>query len=219
LSTKLKYLILQTIGLWLVRSLLYILRPTVKIVYNDTGLVEEIKNRTDGAIFAFWHCDMIMVGLASYREKIHRKGIYVLASRSRDGELLARVVKTLGIKSVRGSSSRGAVRGLLSLKQKIDQKENVAVAVDGPRGPRFHVKPGVILLAKITGVPIYPVACRVSYKFRFNSWDRTEIPFPFSRCEFNIGEPLYIETTADSEQMQKASDNLEQVLIHLKQEQ
>ena len=192
------------------------LRHTIRIHYNDPSLLNEIKERHQGTLFAFWHCDMLTIAMASYRENLYRKGAYVLASRSRDGELLARVANVFGITSIRGSSSRGGTRWFLQLKEKIENNKFVGIAVDGPRGPRFVAKSGVILLAKTTGAPIYPIACRLSKKFVANSWDRTESPLPGSSCLVNIGNPLYIPSTTSSDELAQYTHQLETTLKNLK---
>lgn len=216
MSKETKYVLLNTFGVPLLKVGLRILGRTIRIKYNDPSLLKEIKERHQGAIFAFWHCDMLMIAMASFREHIQKKGIYVLASRSRDGELLARIVKSFGISSIRGSSSRGGTQGLLQLNEKLKKGNFVAVAVDGPRGPRFVAKSGVTLLAKSTGLPIFPLACQLSKKIVVHSWDKTEIPLPACSCVINIGKPIYIPSDASSSELAEYTCRLETILKNLK---
>src|SRR3954464_15980765 len=102
-----------------------------------------------GTIYAFWHQCLFT---ASYRYR--SRGMAVLISRSFDGELIARVVERFGYRPVRGSSSRGAVAGLLEMGRELDAGRAVAFTADGPRGPRFLAKPGPVLLARKHGSPV-----------------------------------------------------------------
>ena len=156
------------------------------------------------------------MGMAGARIGLTRKESYVLASLSRDGELLARMFKVFGVNAIRGSSSRKGASGLMELKKKVLNNANVGLAVDGPRGPRFKAKPGVIMLAKATGATVFPVACRCSKRIVTGSWDKTEIPLPFSTCTFFLGEPFTVPPSLTNEQLVGLNQQLEETLKHLK---
>ncbi|HEX6861898.1 MAG TPA: lysophospholipid acyltransferase family protein [Thermoanaerobaculia bacterium] len=143
-------------------------------------------------ILAFWHRHLLLMPY-SYRGK----GISVLVSQSKDGELIARTVARLGIDSSRGSSSRGGVAGMRTLLRKAGEGWDIAFTPDGPRGPASEVQPGVILAAAATGFPIQPVALAATKAKRLNSWDRFLIPLPFSCVHFVYGEPLAVERRGD----------------------
>jgi lysophospholipid acyltransferase (LPLAT)-like uncharacterized protein len=117
-----------------------------------------------------------------------------LLSRSKDGEYLARFAERMGVNAVRGSSTRGAAPALRAMIQLMKrQGGRFATVLDGPQGPRFVAKPGMIVVAQKTGVPIIPVAWSSTRVYTFmKSWDRTMLPLPFSLIKVAYGEPIYV---------------------------
>jgi lysophospholipid acyltransferase (LPLAT)-like uncharacterized protein len=106
---------------------------------------------------------------------------YVMISQSRDGERIARAVAYVGFRPVRGSSSRGGMRALLQMVRLLHGPVVCCHVVDGPRGPRGEVKPGLILLAQRSGAKLIPVVYATRQKWVAGSWDRMQVPFPFGR--------------------------------------
>ena len=106
---------------------------------------------------------------------------YVMISRSRDGERIARTVEHVGFRPVRGSSSRGGMRALLQMLRLLRDPVVCCHLVDGPRGPRGEVKPGLILMAQRSGAVLVPVLYAARRKWRAGSWDRMQVPLPFGR--------------------------------------
>jgi lysophospholipid acyltransferase (LPLAT)-like uncharacterized protein len=121
------------------------------------------------------------------------------------------------VATVRGSASRGAVGGFLRLVDAYRRGHDLAVLPDGPRGPRYVAKPGVVHLAKAVGSPIFPVAYAASRAARLRSWDRLIIPLPFARVLVQIGEPLEVPSHANAEQLDRCRAELEHRLIALTQ--
>jgi lysophospholipid acyltransferase (LPLAT)-like uncharacterized protein len=124
-------------------------------------------------------------------------GLHMLISRHGDGRLIAFAIKLLGIHSVAGSSSRGGSRALLELIRLIQAGADVGVTPDGPRGPRYEVKDGVVALAQKTGAFVYPVSYSTERKWQLRSWDGMIIPKPFSRGVLIIGEPIVVGPELD----------------------
>lgn len=122
---------------------------------------------------------------------IHRKdGITALVSESRDGEAVTQLVKAIGYDTIRGSSTRG---GRAALKAMIDRGRNgsdLAIMVDGPRGPIYEPKAGTLAIARSAGATIVPTLGTASAYWQLASWDRFQVPKPFSRCVIGYGEPL-----------------------------
>lgn len=151
-------------------------------------------------IFAFWHGRMLMLPRQYRRVRGRRPmGLHMLISRHGDGRLIALAIQLLGIRSVAGSSSRGGARALLELIRLVQAGADVGVTPDGPRGPRYECKEGVVALAQKTGVPIYPVSYSTEGKWQLRSWDGMIIPKPFSRGVLIVGEPIVVKPEADIE--------------------
>ena len=127
----------------------------------------------------------------------HRGKIAALVSASKDGALLAAVLGRFGVEHVRGSSSRRGPQALLEMATRARLGYNLALTPDGPKGPRYIVQPGVIALAQLSGLPIIPVTCNARRKLCLKSWDGFQIPFPFSRCELILNEPIHVPREAD----------------------
>jgi lysophospholipid acyltransferase (LPLAT)-like uncharacterized protein len=152
-------------------------------------------------IYAVWHGRILMVPWLNARLGRTRGArlARVLASRSRDGELVARFVGRFGLPVVRGSSSRGGTLALRALAAAVRAGEDVAVVPDGPRGPRERLQAGVVLLAAATGAPIVPLAFAARPARRLGSWDRFVIPCPFARAAVVFGATITIARDADRE--------------------
>ncbi len=153
-------------------------------------------------IFAFWHSGLVPCGAALYRRRVSRgSSVTALVSRSGDGELVARAAQDFGFDTVRGSTSRGGFVALRSLRQAlVRERRSVVIVPDGPRGPAGVAKPGIIQLAAVTGVPIVPLAAASSGAWRASSWDRTEMPRPFTRITVAVGAPERFERSAAPEE-------------------
>lgn len=139
-------------------------------------------------ILVFWHSRILLIS-----HLFQRENALILVSRSKDGEIIARILERQGHEPLRGSSSRGGLRALSGMIRKMKQSGRPAVVIpDGPRGPRHRVQPGVITLAKKTGFPIVPVSYSARRRKVFNSWDRFILPAPLTPCKVVFGDPLNV---------------------------
>ncbi len=138
-------------------------------------------------IYVVWHARLLVLPYL-YRDR----GFRVLISRSRDGEMIARLVRRFGFVVVRGSSSRGGAEGLRALARALREGHSVVVVPDGPRGPSETVKPGVVALARLTAAPVVPMALGASSEWRARSWDGFRVPKPFARCVVRFGDPVRV---------------------------
>jgi hypothetical protein len=161
-------------------------------------------------IFAIWH-DRIFASTYYMRND----GIVVLTSKSFDGEYIARFLTKFGFGTVRGSSSRGGVRGMVEMIRLIRAGLPMAFTVDGPRGPRYEVKSGPVVLAKKTGNPIVPFVIECERAWRVKSWDRLQIPKPFSRARVLYTEPVHVDTEADDEEIEAKRSEVQAKLDEL----
>jgi hypothetical protein len=142
-------------------------------------------------IITIWH-GRILPGLCYFRDR----HIVVITSQNFDGEWIARILHRFGFETARGSTSRGGARALVQLRQDLRAGRAVAFTVDGPRGPARVAQPGAAWLAGATGYPLLPLHFEADRSWTMRSWDRTQIPKPFSTVALAIGEPLEVGDTA-----------------------
>ena len=156
-------------------------------------------------IYCVWHGRILMVPWlnARLRDSHGARTVSVLASRSRDGGLLGAYVRRFGLDVVRGSSSRGGTGALRALVTALQTGRDVAVAPDGPRGPRGRLGPGVVALAAITGAPVVPLGFAARPAWRLATWDEFQIPWPFARAALVFGAMTSIPRDADRERARK----------------
>ncbi len=162
-----------------------------------------------------WH-QGVLVAAFVWRDR----RLAVPVSRSRDGDLMDAALRHLGFaESPRGSSSRGATTLLRSLIRRARRGEQIAVLPDGPRGPARQVKPGVIALARTTGLPLVPVGIAARPALRFASWDAALCPLPFARVLCRYGEPLLVPMDARGDSLeawcQKLADRLDRLNLEV----
>ena len=200
--------LLAFVGAGILKSLFLTLRLRVEDPY---GFVKSAS--TDPAIFCFWHNRIL--GITFVFRKIYpkrRKGVTVLTSASKDGEILANIVAAFGMGSARGSSSRRGSRALLELVRLVRSGTDIAITPDGPRGPRYSLGPGVIQLAQSTGAQILPVHASFSRCIRMKTWDGFIIPLPFTKVSVTLGAPMTIPAQIDDEGFENERKKLEDIL-------
>jgi lysophospholipid acyltransferase (LPLAT)-like uncharacterized protein len=166
-------------------------------------------------IFCVWH-NRLALSLVIYRDIMRRRGLpprmAAIVSASRDGGMLARILELFGVQPVRGSTSRRGPQALLELTTWAERGYDLAITPDGPRGPCYVVQEGAIALAQVTGIPLVPASFQIGWKIRPKSWDRFQIPLPFSRAVIRLGEPLHAPRDASDEQREALRRELEQRL-------
>jgi lysophospholipid acyltransferase (LPLAT)-like uncharacterized protein len=160
----------------------------VRVVRGDR--VRMLRENGSAFIFAIWH-GHLLPGLWHHR----REGVTVLISEHRDGEIVARAAESLGYGLIRGSTTRGGGRALISLVRELRAGHEIAITPDGPRGPARKFAPGALVAAQRSGAFILPVAVSASRSWRLRSWDRFMIPKPFARVTIAYGPPTKVEAT------------------------
>lgn len=159
-------------------------------------------------LWVFWHNQLFISPYFWERFCPSRRGA-ALASKSSDGEIIAAIIRCFGLRPIRGSSSRGGSRALLEMKRAFDDGFDVAITPDGPRGPCYHVNPGVVKLAQLTGGQVFPMHIQYSRCWRLKSWDGFMIPKPFATATITL-DPLYpIPQTATEVEFEDARAKLE----------
>ena len=126
--------------------------------------------------------------------------------------MLAWILERFGLETAEGSSSRGGALGLRDVLRRVKRGYDVGIAPDGPRGPRRRAKPGVVAAARLSGIPIVPVAFAARPGKSLLSWDRTLVPFPFGRGLFLYGEPIRVPRDADADESARVLADVESAL-------
>jgi len=161
-------------------------------------------------IAAVWH-QRFLPALA-YVTKFRNFEPIVMISQSRDGELASRLAERLGLIPVRGSSSRGGAEALAAVVRALKENSAVIHIVDGPKGPRGIVKPGLISMAQVSGAVILPVIVSATKVWTFHSWDRFMVPKPFSEVTIEWGQPLAIPRHLDPSETEEFRREIERRL-------
>jgi lysophospholipid acyltransferase (LPLAT)-like uncharacterized protein len=150
----------------------------------------------NGCIFVLWHGRLL---LPAY---VHRgEGHAALVSRSADGENIARLLRRWGFMPVRGSSSRGGTAAVRELARAARSGRSIIITPDGPRGPREVLKDGPLYVARLSGLPIVPVAAAAAHSWTVEGWDRFEVPLPFTRVVIEYGAPFVVRRDADAAEL------------------
>lgn len=155
---------------------------------NDHAFGARTRRLTRGpVVFVVRHGHMLPM-LYHHRNR----GVAILISEHRDGEMIARVAASLGFQTVRGSTSRGAARALVGLGRALASGHDVAITPDGPRGPAGSFAPGALVVAQRARVPVVAVAARASRAWRLGTWDQFLIPKPFARVTVAYSDAMLV---------------------------
>ena len=166
---------------------LRLLARTWRFEVRNGEVLRRLRASRTPVMLLLWHGQMMPI-LWQHRGQ----GIAILISEHRDGEIIARIAHSLGLRSVRGSTSRGGARALLALSGVLTSGGDVAVTPDGPRGPAGHFAPGALIAAQRGGGAIVTIGAYASRAWRLKSWDRFMIPKPFSRVRIAYRGPVTV---------------------------
>lgn len=191
-------------------SYLILVGKTSKIVWLNLDIRGDLEIKFNNFIYAFWHGRQFFIPWA-YRNKNH----YCLVSQSKDGEYIARVMQLFGLRAIRGSSSRGAVRALVLLKKTLESGKTIGLTPDGPRGPKEQAAEGILFLAQKTKKPILPLTYSAKFKLIFQGWDDYWIPLPFNKIVLHYGNPIFVSPEDD---LKKKAGELEGELNRITEE-
>ncbi len=177
----------RRIAPFLLTALIKGVGATLRMRVVDQSRYLNDKNRRT-CIFVLWHNRLFLTPFIRRKVFLDRN-VMGLVSASKDGEMLARVMKSFQMGSARGSSSRKGASALREVHRGLETESDVAITPDGPRGPCYRVHPGAWKLSQLTGAPIVPISFNMK-AFRLRSWDRFMVPIPFSKVEFIVGTPF-----------------------------
>jgi lysophospholipid acyltransferase (LPLAT)-like uncharacterized protein len=169
------------------RGALQLLARTWRIRVINSSAIDDLRAAKRNFIFSLWHGQLLPL-LWHHRDE----GVVLLISEHRDGELVARAAESLGYALVRGSTTRGADRALISVIRELQAGREVAITPDGPKGPAGKYAPGALIASQRSGAVILPIAAVADRAWRLNSWDRFMIPKPFARVTVAYGNPVNV---------------------------
>ncbi len=195
--------LIAAVGYRVVAALGATLRWRVEGLTHLTGILAGGRQ----PVMAFWHGRILP---ATYY--FRRRGIVVITSENFDGEWIAGIIERFGYGTARGSTSRGGVRALLELKREMAAGRAAGFTVDGPRGPAGSVQPGAVWLAGATGNPVLPFHCEAQAFWSAKSWDRTQVPKPFTTVAVAIGAPVEVPAGADEAVLEQKRLEVERAL-------
>lgn len=201
--------LLATVAVFILRAIFL----TVRLKVDDRiGFGESVPKGP--LILCFWHNRILAITLSFLRRYPHakRKGVTVLTSPSRDGEILAQIMDKLGMGSVRGSSSRRGSQAMRELIRLVEGGRDIAITPDGPRGPRYKLGAGAILLAQTTGAPLLPMHAKFSWCIRMKTWDGFVIPLPFSTVSVTVNETIPVPAELTPEEFENMRHRVETIL-------
>jgi len=163
------------------------LARTWRIRVINPSALDNLRATKRAFIFSLWHGQLLPL-LWHHREE----GVVLLISEHQDGEMVARAAESLGYALVRGSTTRGGDRALISVIRELQAGREVAITPDGPRGPARKYAPGALIAAQRSGAVILPVVAVADKAWRLRSWDQFMIPKPFARVTVAYGDPAAV---------------------------
>ena len=154
-------------------------------------------------VILFWHGRLALMPFAFKKFGLKGKKAYVMISHHKDGELIANNIKLYGLNSIRGSSSKGNIEVLKSAFKVLDEKNDVVITPDGPRGPYHSIADGAVLIAQKKNVKIRILNYEASSFWEFKSWDKMILPKPFSKINYSFSNYIDISSLKKEEAKKK----------------
>jgi lysophospholipid acyltransferase (LPLAT)-like uncharacterized protein len=204
----------QRVAAWFIYAAIQCVAVTLRYRWVDqSGFFKG--ERPGSGIYCVWH-NRLVLSMRCYHGYIRRHnrsaGLAVMVSASKDGGFLSGIFECFGVEPVRGSTSRRGHQALRELTTWAKRDYDLAITPDGPRGPRYVVQDGIISLAQLTGKPVVPVSFNLKWKIQTKSWDKFQIPLPFSRVEMVFGQPVRVPREATEVEREKYRLELENAL-------
>lgn len=191
-------------------SLIRVIGKTLRFEISGQEAFDEVESLGLQPIHVFWH-DRIVSGTYFFR---NRK-ILVLSSTSFDSEYTARCIQRFGFGVIKGSSTRGGTQALVGMIRAMRAGFSTAFTLDGPKGPRYVAKSGPILLAKKSGCPMVPFILEPKRFWSIKSWDKLQIPKPFSKIKIFVGKPIFVDSEARDDVLEQKRIALQSSLDEL----
>ncbi len=212
-TKKVKQDTLRFLGNYLLKHSLDALCKTLRVSYKNKKVIDDFRKQKQNYVLAFWHGTMLLPWF------LHKDdGFAALTSKSKDGDLLAKQLKHWKYNVVRGSSSKG---GDVALGIMVDLAKNgysIAITPDGPKGPEHKFKAGALITAKKGHVPVVLIGVGIKSKKKLKSWDKFQIPNPFSKVKIIYSDPVYVDANLNYDDTSKIILRCEQELNELQKE-
>lgn len=207
---KIKQSILRLLGNFFLKWAINLLCKTLKIDKINQEVIDKLNEQKQNYVLAFWHSTMLLPWY------VHRnQNFAALTSLSKDGDLLARQLKSWNYKVIRGSSSKGGDVALGIMVDLAKNKYSIAITPDGPRGPVRQFKAGAVITAKRAGIPVVLAGVGFQKKRKLKSWDSFEVPKFFSKAKIVYSQPIFVNSELSYEETSEIIKKCEQILNQL----
>lgn len=210
---KIKHDVLRFIGNFTLFFGINVLCKTLRISFVNKKVIDELERDGKNYVVAFWHGTMLLPWY------LHRnKNFTALTSKSKDGDLLSKILKHWSYNVIRGSSSVG---GDVALSIIVDYAKNncsIAITPDGPRGPVFKLKAGAVITSKKSGLPLVLMGIGFKNKKLLRSWDSFQVPFFFTKAAAVFSDPIYVDNKLNYDDTSRVIESCERQLRNLQEE-
>jgi len=181
---------------------------TCRVRWHNRETLDQLLENQQPFVLGMWHNCSTICGWV-----MRDQGMAVMISDSRDGEYIARLCTLFGNKTIRGSSSKGALKAMYSAIKLLYKKQPVAITPDGPRGPRYKLQGGILWLAAAGKAPVLPLHIESSRQWVLNSWDKHCFPKPFSTIHVSFGTPTPVEQTEFNDNLEELTQRVEDKMM------
>jgi lysophospholipid acyltransferase (LPLAT)-like uncharacterized protein len=207
---KIKQNLLRSTGKYVLPVMIDLLCKSLRTEIINKEAIDKLEKENKNYVFAFWHGTMLLPWYIQRNKKFA-----ALISKSKDGDLLSRVLKHWNYNVVRGSSSSGGDIALGILVDLGRNKKSVAITPDGPRGPEYKLKAGAVITAKKSGIPLILAGAGYQKKKYLKSWDKFEVPFFFSKARIILSDAVYVDKNLSYEDTSALIKKCEEEMISL----
>ena len=182
-----------TLAVAIINFYVFLLFLTCRFTIKQSAKSKEILDEKKLCIISYWHSRILIFPKFMTR---YGKFAPVISSHG-DGEFLSRAVSSYGHDPIRGSSGKNSLNAMRGILTALKSNCSICLTPDGPRGPRFQIKGNISNLAVKFHIPIIPICYSTSNAKILQTWDRFIIPFPFSKINIDISEPIFLKKADD----------------------
>lgn len=210
---KIKQDTLRFTGNFILYFAVNVLCKTIKISFENKEMIDQLEQDGKNYVLAFWHGTMLLPWFIN-----RNKNFAALTSKSKDGDLLSKILRRWKYQVVRGSSSKGGDVALGIMIDYARNKSSIAITPDGPRGPAYKLKAGAVVTAKKSHLPLVLLGIGFKRKKKLKSWDSFQVPYFFTKANAIFSEPIFINSDLSYDETSKIIRNCETKLCELQAE-